>query len=143
MLQSDEPAPAPVGAMPSAAAQPQPSGPVPAQERDLYGRAVGPGAAAPIPTPAEFDRLERASHEQQARAYEAWLAAQRPAAPRLGADPHHGAPARVGLAPGSAQQARQDWYPDPFRRADLRWFDGRGWTSSVMRGGLRGTDQPG
>ena len=33
--------------------------------------------------------------------------------------------------------------PDPFRRADSRWFDGRQWTSSVMRGGVRGLDQPG
>lgn len=143
VLQSDAPSTAPVGAMRHPAAQPPPAPAGPPQERDVYGRAVGAGAAAPIPTPAEFDRLERASHEQQARAYEAWLAAQRPAARRPGGDPHQGAPTPVGLAPGSAHQARQDWYPDPFRRADLRWFDGRGWTSSVMRGGLRGTDQPG
>ncbi len=105
----------------------------------------------PILTPAEFDRLEREAQEQQARAYEAWAAQQRAQASAQHASvqhgvaptPHDGAPSPVGLPPASAGQAPAAWYPDPYRRADARWFDGRQWTSSVLRAGVRMQDLPG
>jgi hypothetical protein len=95
----------------------------------------------PIPTPAEFQRLEQEAHEAQRRAYEAWQAQQQPqqaAAPPA----QEGAPQPLGLqsTPGLAAPG---WYPDPFHRAEARWFDGHQWTSSVLRGGVRGVDQPG
>ncbi|MGM1029630.1 MAG: DUF2510 domain-containing protein [Actinomycetota bacterium] len=120
---------------------------------DLYGRPrfAGGGQAPPIPTPAEFDRLEREAQEAQARAYEAWAEQQRAQAAmqapgvsqgRPGASPHDGAPQPVGLPGASAGQAQPGWYPDPYRRSDARWFDGRQWTSSVMRAGVRVQDTP-
>ena len=138
---------------PAPLARPPHLGPQPAQppsfgqrtERDVYGRehAAGDKQPAPIPTPAEFHRLEQEAAEAQRRVYEAWQAQQRAAQPQQGgATPHDGAPRPIGLAAGTGQ-AQPAWYPDPFRRAEVRWFDGRQWTASVMRGGLRGTDQPG
>lgn len=109
-------------------------------QHDVYGRRIaGDGTAAPIPTPAEFDRLEREAHEAQARQHEARLAQQ---GHRVGAAParQDGIPAPIGLAPGTPSQPRQDWYPDPYRRAEMRWFDGSRWTSSVLRGGRREHD---
>lgn len=109
-------------------------------QHDVYGRPLaGDGSAAPIPTPAEFDRLEREAHEAQARQHEAWLAQQ---GHPVGAAParQDGIPAPIGLAPGTPAQPRQDWYPDPYRRAEMRWFDGTRWTSSVLRGGRREHD---
>lgn len=113
-------------------------------ERDVYGRehAADDKQAPPIPTPAEFHRLEQEAAEAQRRAYEAWQAQQRASQPQLGPTPQEGAPTPIGLAVNTGQ-AQPNWYPDPFRRADVRWFDGRQWTASVMRGGVRATDQPG
>ncbi|WP_405219388.1 DUF2510 domain-containing protein [Agrococcus sp. Ld7] len=91
-----------------------------------------------IPTPAEFHRLEQQAAEAQRRVYDAWQAQQRPPGALQPSD----APLPVGL-PASPGQPQANWYPDPFRRADVRWFDGRQWTASIMRGGVRGTDQPG
>lgn len=107
-------------------------------QRDARAHAVG-DQPPPIPTPAQFHRLEQEAAEAQRRVYEAWQAQQQsPSAQR----PSDGAPPPVGLTarPGQPQAA---WYPDPFRRADARWFDGRQWTASITRGGVRGTDQPG
>lgn len=118
----------------------------PRTERDVYGRehVADDRQAAPIPTPAQFHQLEREAAEAQRRVYEAWQAQQRqrdqPSQPAH--SPHDGAPRPIGLQAGTGQ-AQPAWYPDPFRRADQRWFDGRQWTPSVMRGGVRGTDQPG
>ncbi|MFA4841910.1 MAG: DUF2510 domain-containing protein [Agrococcus sp.] len=144
--------------------QPQPSSgpsfgqrPQPAVELDVYGRPLvaGDRQPPPIPTPEEFDRLEREAQQAQARAYEAWVeqqraqaavqaAAQGAAMPHPGPSPDDGAPEPVGILPGaSAGQAPPGWYPDPYRRADARWFDGRQWSSSVMRQGVRGHDLPG
>ncbi|SDR92719.1 DUF2510 domain-containing protein [Agrococcus carbonis] len=95
----------------------------------------------PIPTPAEFHRLEQEAHDAQRRAYEAWQAQQVPQQPAA-AGAHDGAPQPIELQ-GAAGLAAPGWYPDPFRRAETRWFDGRQWSSSVMRGGVRAVDQPG
>lgn len=117
----------------------------PRTERDVYGRerAADDRQPPPIPTPAEFHRLEREAHDAQRRVYEAWQAQQRAQQPHPAApSPHEGAPQPIGLTAGTGQ-AQPAWYPDPFRRADSRWFDGRQWTSSVLRGGERGLDQPG
>lgn len=38
------------------------------------------------------------------------------------------------------QPQQQGWYPDPYRRSDVRWFDGSRWTPSVMRGGRQEVD---
>ena len=35
------------------------------------------------------------------------------------------------------------WQPDPFRRAEYRWWDGGGWTSHVSTGGQTWQDEPG
>ncbi|HEU5149854.1 MAG TPA: phospholipid scramblase-related protein [Iamia sp.] len=37
-----------------------------------------------------------------------------------------------GAAPG--------WYPDPYGRAEQRWFDGHIWTPNVVRGGVQATE---
>ncbi len=140
---------------PSRLAQPPHLGPRPVQqpsfgqrpprvERDLYGRehVVDDRHAPPIPTPAEFHRLEQEAAEAQRRVYEAWQAQQpRPQQPHA-PSPHDGAPQPIALHGGGAH-AQPAWYPDPFGRAEQRWFDGRQWTASVMRGGMRATDQPG
>lgn len=122
----------------------------PPVELDVYGRPLiaGDRQPPPIPTPAEFDRLEREAQQAQTRAYEAWVEQQQRAqaagAEQAGPGPtaHDGAPQPVGLqgAPGRAQPG---WYPDPFRRSEARWFDGMAWTSSVMRAGARAHDLPG
>lgn len=39
--------------------------------------------------------------------------------------------------------ARASWHPDPFRRHDERWWDGRSWTDKVRSGGAAGIDPPG
>nr|WP_241249556.1 DUF2510 domain-containing protein [Agrococcus sp. KRD186] len=113
-------------------------------ERDLYGReqVADPQQPPPIPTPAEFHRLEQEAHDAQRRVYEAWKAQQRAQAAQQGPSLDDGAPQPIGLQANTGQ-AQPAWYPDPFRRAEQRWFDGRQWTSSVMRGGVRGQDQPG
>lgn len=131
-------------AVPPGAASAQPSfGQRPPVERDVYGRELPDREPPPIPTPADFDRLEREAHEAQLRAYEAWQAQQRARSAPAGHSQHDGAPQPVGLAPVAAEQVPPDWYADPFQRADARWFDGRQWTSSVMRGGVRAHDQLG
>ena len=33
-----------------------------------------------------------------------------------------------------------DWYPDPFRRAEMRWFNGTDWTADVSIDGIRFLD---
>jgi hypothetical protein len=118
-----------------------PAGPTHPAPAPSFGQRHPDGreAAPPIPTPAEFNRLEEAAREAQVRAYEAWQAQQQapqPAAPWA----DDGAPRPIGLGSPQAGQARPDWYPDPYRRADARWFDGQQWSASVMRGGVRGTD---
>lgn len=129
---------------PQPAASPPPSfGQRPPAERDVYGRELPDREPPPIPTPADFDRLEREAHEAQVRAYEAWQAEQRAMSAPAGHAPHDGAPQPVGLAPVAPDRVPPDWYADPFHRADARWFDGRQWTSSVMRGGVRAHDQLG
>jgi hypothetical protein len=35
---------------------------------------------------------------------------------------------------------RPDWYPDPTRRFELRWHNGRGWTADVATNGQRYVD---
>jgi hypothetical protein len=110
-------------------------------ERDVYGRELPDREPPPIPTPADFDRLEREARDAQVRAYEAWQAQQPARSAPAETSPHDGAPQPVGLAPVAEDQPRPDWYADPFRRADARWFDGRQWTSSVMRAGARAQDQ--
>jgi uncharacterized protein YxjI len=32
------------------------------------------------------------------------------------------------------------WYPDPYRRAEQRWFDGNVWTPNIVRGGVQATE---
>lgn len=127
---------------PSSRSGPPPQGPSFGQrsQRDVYGRehAVDDHLPPSIPTPAEFHRLEQEAAEAQRRVYEAWQV-QQPSGAQHADD---GVPRPVGLE-ASSGQPQANWYPDPFRRADARWFDGRQWTASIMRGGVRGTDQPG
>lgn len=147
----------PVQPSAEASAPPQPGHPTPngthpspsfgqrlRTERDVYGRehVADDRQPPPIPTPAEFSRLEQEAAAAQRRVYEAWQAQQQAGVAPAGSTPHDGAPQPIGLAANTGQ-AEPAWYPDPFRRADSRWFDGRQWTASVMRGGVRGHDQPG
>lgn len=113
-------------------------------ERDMYGREPVADDRQPpaIPTPAEFHRLEQQAHDAQRRVYEAWQAQQRAEAGQRGPGMHDGAPQPIGLQANTGQ-AHPAWYPDPYRRAEQRWFDGRQWTASVLRGGVRERDQPG
>ena len=32
------------------------------------------------------------------------------------------------------------WWPDPFGRHELRWWDGSGWSGHVSDGGVQSTD---
>lgn len=41
----------------------------------------------------------------------------------------------------SGSGARPDWYPDPTRRFEYRYWDGARWTEHVSRAGARSTDQ--
>lgn len=84
-----------------------------AVRKDAYGRdrVAGDRSAPAIPTPSEYEQFANSRDDQQH--------AQQVA----------------------AQSQQQGWYPDPYRRAELRWFDSERWTSSVMRGGRRERDQ--
>jgi uncharacterized protein YxjI len=42
----------------------------------------------------------------------------------------------------SEQGTPAGWYPDPFGRHELRWFDGRQWTDQVNTGGKASSDPP-
>ena len=33
------------------------------------------------------------------------------------------------------------WYPDPFEHAEMRWFDGNGWSNYVVSGGVESVDR--
>ncbi len=46
-----------------------------------------------------------------------------------------GFPYRVGMSDAAA-----NWYPDPYRRAELRYWDGSVWTEHVSTGGVQSTD---
>ncbi|MET4099103.1 hypothetical protein ABIB37_001340 [Agrococcus sp. UYP10] len=144
--------PAPQQAVPPRSAPPSQQAAPPQQRPQAQPPSFGQRKQPPpILTPAEFDRLEREAQEQQTRAYEAWVAQQHARAAQQAAPgthgpahtQHDGAPRPVGLPTASTGQAQPAWYPDPYRRADARWFDGRQWTSSVMRAGVRVQDLPG
>jgi hypothetical protein len=49
------------------------------------------------------------------------------------------APVAVDTSP-AAMPDRADWYPDPSRRHELRYFDGRNWTDHVSDHGAQSTD---
>ncbi|HEX7133480.1 MAG TPA: phospholipid scramblase-related protein [Iamia sp.] len=40
----------------------------------------------------------------------------------------------------SGPGAAAGWYPDPYHRAEQRWFDGSTWTPNVVRGGVQTTE---
>ncbi len=37
-------------------------------------------------------------------------------------------------------QTPAGWYPDPYGRAEQRWFDGASWTPNIVRGGVQTTE---
>lgn len=39
--------------------------------------------------------------------------------------------------------ARADWYPDPFNRAEHRYYDGQGWTNKISTAGIVSDDDYG
>jgi uncharacterized protein DUF2510 len=43
---------------------------------------------------------------------------------------------------GERQLPEPGWYPDPARRFELRWWDGRAWSEHVVRPGRQGSDRP-
>jgi uncharacterized protein YxjI len=43
----------------------------------------------------------------------------------------------------STETRRPDWYPDPYGRHELRYFDGSQWTEHVASHGRQSTDPPG
>ena len=43
----------------------------------------------------------------------------------------------------SSEGTRPDWYPDPYGRHEMRYFDGRQWTEHVASHGRQSTDPPG
>jgi hypothetical protein len=43
-------------------------------------------------------------------------------------------------APGDPVPSGAGWYPDPAGRAELRWWDGTAWTTSVVDGQVARTD---
>ncbi|MEA2704998.1 MAG: hypothetical protein QOD63_2943 [Actinomycetota bacterium] len=59
-------------------------------------------------------------------------------APARGAAPSAGAAAASASAAGAG--AAPDWYPDPARRHELRYWDGQTWTPNVSDRGVAGTD---
>jgi hypothetical protein len=52
--------------------------------------------------------------------------------------------ALMGNASGVAHmpQPGAAWWPDPYRRHQLRYWDGSRWTEHVSTAGLQSTDQP-
>lgn len=59
--------------------------------------------------------------------------------PTQGPEPGPG-PGPGGDYPPSEPTPVAGWYPDPSRRHELRYWDGKGWTSHVRDGGSQGTD---
>lgn len=43
----------------------------------------------------------------------------------------------------STQESAPDWYPDPYGRHEVRYFDGSRWTEHVASHGRQSVDQPG
>ena len=44
---------------------------------------------------------------------------------------------RPSALPGGSMPG---WWPDPFGRHEVRWWDGRAWTADVSDGGVRSVD---
>lgn len=47
---------------------------------------------------------------------------------------------RTSAVPPTPALGQSGWHPDPAGRAELRWWDGRGWTDDVTRAGAPGKD---
>jgi uncharacterized protein YxjI len=59
---------------------------------------------------------------------------------RAGAGPNVAAMSDAG---GGASAFPPNWYPDPYGRAELRWYDGSVWTEHVSSHGKQSVDPPG
>lgn len=57
-----------------------------------------------------------------------------------------GRPSEVVSAPAqpaaSTPSVPANWYPDPSKRYELRYWNGSAWTEHVATGGVQSTDQP-
>jgi len=51
-------------------------------------------------------------------------------------------PPSTTSSPQSPTSQPADWYPDPYQRHELRYWDGQSWTSNVSDGGSVSADPP-
>jgi uncharacterized protein YxjI len=82
-------------------------------------------------TPTRTAGSQRVEPALVAAAEAAW-----PAAPGVG-----GQAARLGRV-SDTPESKPDWYPDPYGRHELRYYNGAQWTEQVSSHGRQSTDQP-
>lgn len=51
-------------------------------------------------------------------------------------------PVTPGASATSIPAVPANWYPDPSKRYELRYWNGTAWTEHVATGGVQSTDQP-
>jgi hypothetical protein len=51
-------------------------------------------------------------------------------------------PVASGAPSASTPAVPANWYPDPSKRYELRYWNGTAWTEHVATGGVQSTDQP-
>ena len=66
-------------------------------------------------------------------------------APAASAQASASAPAAQAPAPTASNTSPStpaNWYPDPSKRYELRYWNGSAWTAHVATGGVQSTDEP-